>query len=102
MQSIDTVCTGHIEGRRGGAFLVVAANVKIRVVGAPIGQTVNQRWITVVVEDHRFVAREESVEVAVASTRGVLARRLQRHQVNYVDDANLQLRHMPAQNIDGG
>ena len=78
----------HVERSRGRAFLLVAAHVQIGVPGPAIGQPVDQPRIAVEGEDDRAVGREEAVEVAVAQAVRMLASRLQRHQIDHVDDAD--------------
>ena len=53
-------------------------------------------------EDDRLVDGEERVEVVVGEAVRMLARRLQAHQVDDVDDADAQLRRERAQEVDGG
>ena len=74
--------------RRGGAFFFVAAHVDVTVIGASIGQSVDQPRITVKGEDYRFVFGEKVVEVGIAQPVRMFAARLQFHQVDDVDDAD--------------
>ena len=67
--------TRHVERRGRGALLLVAAHVEVVVVGAPVGQPVDQPRVAVVGEDHRLVAGEQRVEVGVGQPVRVLARR---------------------------
>jgi hypothetical protein len=75
----------------------VAAHVQVRVIGAPIGEAVDQPGVAVVGEEDGSVGREERVELAVREAVGVLALGLEAHQVDDVDDAHLQLRQPFAQ-----
>ena len=86
-------------GRGGRALLLVAAHVEVVVVGAAVGQPVDQPRVAVVGEDDRLVGGEERVEVAVGQAVRMLALRLQRHQVDDVDDADLQLGQVLAQQM---
>jgi hypothetical protein len=56
----------------------------------------------VIGENDRLVGGEEQVEIRVAQAVGVLARRLELHEVDHVDDPDLQVGHMLAQQGDGG
>ena len=58
-------------------------------VGAAVSQPVDQPGVAVVGEDDRLVLGEERVEVVVRETVGMLGRRLEPHQVNNVDHADL-------------
>ena len=71
-------------------------------VGPPVGQAVDQPRIAVEGEDDRLVGGEDGVEVAIREPVGVLLRRLQLHQVHHVDHPDLQLRQVPAQELNGG
>src|SRR5665213_3840035 len=78
MISIEPVEHDHIERRRGGALLLEAVNMHLGMIGAVIGQAVNQIRIAVIGEDHRPVAREHAIEVAVADAVRMLVLGLQR------------------------
>jgi hypothetical protein len=58
-------------------------------VGSVIGQAMDQVWIAVIGEDHRLVAGKYPVKITVAETMGMLLFRLQCHEVDHIDDANL-------------
>ena len=68
-------------------------------IGAAIGQTVDQPGIAVEGKDDRLVPGEEDVEVLVGDAVRVLALRLQRHQIHDIDDADLQFREVLAQDL---
>ena len=59
MEAVELVQHRHVERRRGRAFFLVAAHVHVVVIGAPVGQPVDQPRIAVEGEDHRLVAREQ-------------------------------------------
>ena len=64
VEPVEVVEHHHVERRRGRAFFLVAADVEVVVVGAAIGQAVDQPGIAVVGEDDRLVRGEERVEIA--------------------------------------
>ena len=66
MEAIQIVEYRHVEGGRDRAFFLVAADVKVGVIGAAIGQPVNQPRVGVEGEDDRFVRREQGVELRIA------------------------------------
>jgi hypothetical protein len=66
MEAVEVVHHHHVEGGRGRAFLLVAAHMEIVVIGAAIGEPVDQPGIAVVGEDDRLVRGEERVEIRVA------------------------------------
>src|SRR5437867_5005500 len=72
------------------------------VIRASVGQPVDERWITMKREDDRFALREKRIEVMVAQTMRVLTLGLKSHQVDDINDANLQCGTMPAKQIDSG
>ena len=53
----------------------------------------HQRCIAVEREDDRLVRREQRIVVALDESVRVLGARLQAHEVNHVDDANLDVGH---------
>ena len=65
VEAIQIVAHDHVEGGGGRALFLVAADVQVGVIGAPVGEPMNQPGIAVVGEDDRLVGREERVEIAV-------------------------------------
>ena len=63
----------------------------VGVVVAAIRQAVDQPRVAVEVEDHRFVEREQAVEILVAQTVRVLAGRGQLVEINDVDETHFQV-----------
>ena len=57
VEAVQVVEHDHVERRRGRALLLVAAHVEVAVVGAPVGEPVDQPRVAVVGEDHRPVGR---------------------------------------------
>src|SRR6266436_2939295 len=68
---------------------------------APIGQAVNQPGIAVVGKDDRLVDCKDRVELTVGKPVWMFGCGLNRHQVNYIDDSDLDIRKMLAQQVDG-
>src|SRR5438309_8752687 len=99
VEAVEVVQHDHVERGGRGPLLLVAADVEIGVVGAAIGQAVDQRGVPVISEDHLLVRREEGVELGVGQAVGMLARRLQAHEVDDVDHAHLQVRQVPADEV---
>lgn len=58
-------------------LLLVAADMEIIVVRAPVRQLVNQPGVSMEIENDRFVDREEGVEVPVCESVGMLTGGLQ-------------------------
>ena len=102
MEAVEVVEHHHVEGGRGRALLLVAAHVDVVVVGAPVGETVDQPRIAVVGEDHRPAGREQGVELVVGEPVRVLAVRLQAHQVDDIDDTQPKLGQPLAQDRGRG
>src|SRR6266702_1480401 len=99
--AVELVEHDHVERRRRGAFFDEAADMQAGMVGAVISQAMDQGGIAVIGENHGLVAREQAVEVAMADPMRMLLLRLQRHEVNDIHDADLQIRQRFAQQIDG-
>ena len=73
VEAVEVVEHDHVERRRGRALLLVAADVDVGVVGAPVGEPVDEPRVAVVGEDHRLVGGEQRVELAVGQAVRVLA-----------------------------
>ena len=65
VEAVEVVHHHHVEWRRRGALLFVAAHMQVLMVGAAVGQAVDQPRVAVVGEDDRLVGGEEVVEVAI-------------------------------------
>ena len=102
VEPVHVVHHHHVERRGGGAFLLVAADVEVVVVGAAVGEPVDQPRVAVVGEDHRPVGGEQRVELGVAHPVRVLGVGLQPHQVDDVDHPDPQLRQVLAEDVGGG
>jgi hypothetical protein len=66
-------------------------------VGAAVGQPVDEPGMAVEVDDDRLVDGEQAVEVPVRESVGMLACRGEPVQVHHVDEADLELRKVLAQ-----
>ena len=102
LETVNPVEHGHIEGRRGGALLLVAADVQALPVGPPVRQLVDQGRIAVVGENDGLVRREDPVEVPGRQAVRVFAGVLEPHQVHHVDHPDLQSRGTGLQQFRGG
>ena len=76
VKAIQVVEHRHIERCGGGALLLVAAHVKILVVGTAVTKTMNQPGIPVKSEHDGFVGGEQGVKILVHQTVWVLLVRL--------------------------
>ena len=63
MEAVQFVQHRHVERRGDGAFFLVAAHVDVVVIGASVGQPVDQPRVGMKGEDDRLVPGEELVEV---------------------------------------
>src|SRR5262249_6968916 len=102
VEAIEIVQHAHVERRRGRALFLVAAHVDVVVARSAVGQPVNKRRVTVEGEDDRLVGGEQRVKIMIREAVRVLARRLQLHQIDDIDDADLQIRRVPSKEVDGG
>ena len=66
LEAVDIVEHAHVEGRGGGAFFLVAADVKVVMIVAAIGEPVDDPGVAVEGEDDGLVGGEERVELVVA------------------------------------
>ena len=89
MEAVDLVLHAHIKRRGDGAFLLVAVDTQVAV-GALVGQLVYQRRVAVEREDDGLILGEQRVIIGIGQAVGVLGAGFQLHQVDDVDDTNLQ------------
>src|SRR5271166_4525487 len=101
MKAIDLVLHAHV--KRGGdcALFLVTPNMKVPV-GSTVGQSMDERGISVEIEYDRPIRREERVVVGLAQSMRMLRAGLESHQIDDVDDPNLQIGQMFAQDGNGG
>ena len=59
----------------------------------------NERWITVKRENHGFVGREDRIEFAVGESMRMFGRGLECHEIDDIDDANLDVRKILPQQM---
>ena len=90
----------HIEWRGRRPLFLVAAHMNVVVAGPPVGQAMDEPRIAVKGEDDRLVDGEKGVEVAVGKAMRMLARRLQRHQIDDIDDPYFEFRRVLTQEFD--
>ena len=102
VKPIEIVHHHHVERRARRAFFLVAAHVQVLVVGPPVREPMDQPGVAVEGEHDRLVLGEERIEVLVRQAMRVLALRLQFHQVDDVDDPDLQRREMLPKQIHRG
>ena len=102
MKPVKVIEHDHVEWRGGRALLFVATHMQIMMVGAPVGQPVNQPRIAMEGENDRLVPGKEDVEIFVTQAVRVFAGGLQAHEIDHVDDADLQFRKIAAQHFNRG
>src|SRR5664280_1096194 len=101
VKAVEVVEHHHVERRGRRALLLVSAHVDVVVVGAAVGQPVDQQRVAVVGEDHRATRREQGVELLVGEAVRVLAVGLQAHQVDDVEDPHLQVGQLSSEDRGG-
>src|SRR5262249_17050881 len=69
---------------------------------SPVGEPMNERRVTVEGEDDRLVGREQRVEIVIREAVWVLARWLKLHEIDDIDDSDLQIGRMLSKKVDGG
>ncbi len=101
VEPVQVVEHHHVERRCGGALLLVATHVQVRVTGTSVGQAVDEPGVAVIREHHGPVRREEGVELGVRKPVWMFRLGLQAHEVDDVHDPHLQLRQSLAQDRRG-
>ena len=102
MESVEVVQYHHVERSGGRPFFLVAAYVKVRVVGATICQAMNECRVAVIGKDDRLVGREEYVKIFVTQTVRMFTPWLELHQIHNVNHADFQFGEMLPQQLNGG
>src|SRR5580704_18566549 len=102
MKTINLVHHGHVERSCSGSLLLVSADVHIVMIVPTVGEPVNQPGIAVIGENDRLIDTEHRIKVKVRDSVRMLRWRLQRHEIDYIDDANLDVREMLPKQIHGG
>ncbi len=102
LKAIDVVEHAHVEGGGGGAFFLVAAHVDVVVIVAAVGETVNDPGIAVKCKDDGTVLGKDGVEFFVGEAVRVFRLWLQSHQVDRVDEADLDVGNLGAEKRDCG
>ena len=72
MEAVEIVEHHHVERRGRGAFLLVAADVEVGVVGSSVGEPMDQPGVSVVRKDDRLVGGEDGVERLMRQSMRVL------------------------------
>src|SRR5262245_35417089 len=95
-EAINLIANGQIERSVDVAFFLIAADVQVLVIGAPISEPVNQPRVTVKVEDDGFVLGEQSIEVAIGQAVRMLARRGKAEKIDNINEPDLEIREVLA------
>src|SRR6185503_19611376 len=102
MEAVEIVPHCHVERCGRCALLLKATDVQMIMSGTTISQPMDQPWVPVISEDDRLVGAKHRIELAIRETMWMLAGRLKRHQVHYVDNANFEVGEMLTEQVNGG
>ena len=95
-KAIGLVVYGELHWCIDVALLLVSAHV-YRLVLTSVSKAMDQPWITVKIENDRFIAGEKRVEVRVGQTVRMLSARLQLEKIDNVNETDLDIREFLAQ-----
>src|SRR6185437_4232791 len=95
--AVEVVKHYHVERRGRGSFFHVTAHMDVVVILPPVGKPMDNPRVPMEGEYHGLVASEELVEIPVLKSVWMLRLRLQRHEIDHVDDADANIRHVLAQ-----
>ena len=59
--------------------------------GSPVRQPMNEPRVSVISKNDGFVASKDFIEIFICEAVRMLARRLQRHEVDHIDDPHSQI-----------
>ncbi len=102
VEAVDLVEDGEFERGVDVALFRVAADVEVFVVGLLVGELVDERGIGVEVEDNGLIRGEEGLELALAEAMGMVGGGHETEEVDDVDEAQLKLRAVFAEDGGGG
>src|SRR5882672_4074786 len=102
MKAIQVIHDGHVERSGGSSLFFIATYVEIVVTMPAIAQPMNEKWVSVIGEDYRFVGSEHGIKFGIGESVRMFAGRLQGHEVHDIDDADLEIGKMLAKKIDRG
>ena len=88
IETVNLVLHGELQRRIDIALFLIAAHVKVFVVGAAVSELVNQPGVAMKVENDRLVGGEQAVKVPVGQAVEVFGLRLQLEQVDDVDETD--------------
>ena len=101
MEAIQIILHAHVECRGDGSFFLVAAHMDVAI-GSAVGQAMHQPRVTMKAKDNVFVFGKQRIEIGFAQSVRMFAARLDFHQIDDIDHADLQVRQMLAQDGNGG
>src|SRR5271169_3713305 len=90
-EAVGLVVDRELHWRIDVAFFLVAAHVQVLVVGAPVGQPVDQPRVSVKIEDDRFISGEQGVKVLVRKSVRMLRAGLEFEKVDHVNEPDLDV-----------
>src|SRR5579863_1324810 len=92
VKAVNLIEDHHVEGCRRGSLLLISPNMEIGMIRPAIRQAMDQPGITVVGKNDRFILGEEDIKLFVAQSVRMLASRLERHQIDDINNPDLQIR----------
>ena len=101
-EPVGLVADRQLQRRVDVPLLLVAAHVDVVLAGPAVGQPVDQPGVGVEVEDHRLVRGEQRLELPVRHAVRMLGVRHEPDQVHHVDEPDLQVGQMLAEQRGGG
>src|SRR5579863_5984275 len=94
MEAAHFVQHDHVERGSGCSPVDIPMHMEAAFIGAPVNQCVNEPAIVVESENHGCLFCEECIEGHLVHPVRMFVRIHQGHQVNYIDNPNLDPRDM--------
>ena len=101
VEPVQVVEHDHVEWRGRRPLLLVAANVQVGVVRPAVREAVDQPRVAVIGEHDRLVGREQRVELGAGQAVRMFLLILKAHEVHDVDEPDLEVRQVLADEVDG-
>src|ERR1700758_410916 len=99
METVELIHDSHIERGSCRSFFLISPHMQVVVTTPAVSKPVNQRRVPVIGKDDGLVGGEYRIEFAIRESVWMLARRLQGHQVNDIDDADFYIRKIMPEKV---
>lgn len=90
-ETISVVIDREFQRSVNVALFLVAADVNVVMIRAPVGEAMDELWIAMEVEHHGLVDSEQRIKVAIRQAMRMFAGRLQFEKIDNVDETDFEI-----------